>query len=447
MAWKTLWSQAKGGFVAARSDRWCNSRWLVLGIVLGIVLGTVAALVAPAIFTDRGELETGELVIMSGRDDSAGGQRRALIDQWNDLHPHNRAQIIELSGRADEQRNSMVTHAQSGNGGVDIYNLDVTWTAEFADQEYIRPIAESGVDTAGFLENPLKTCHYEGKLWALPFNSAAGLLYYRADLIPKPPGGWPQITNEIDRVFAEQPDRSPALEAGYTGQLANYEGLTVNALEAIWAAGGDAVDNDGNVVVDKFNNEVRTGLDRLRPRSRNPQIILPESLESDETTSMQAFQDRRVLFMRNWPVAYRNLDPPADKEGAPGQRLQFGVTPLPGPSALGGQNLSIAANTAKPRAAEALIQFLTDARSQQILFERGGFAATREVVYRDAVVNDRYRYAQDLLRAIKSAKLRPVTPHYERFSEIFRNGVDEALRNGDLPKDFANQLSEALKGR
>ncbi len=42
-----------------------------------------SSLVAPVILADRGELETGELVIMSGRDDSAGGQRQALIDQWN----------------------------------------------------------------------------------------------------------------------------------------------------------------------------------------------------------------------------------------------------------------------------------------------------------------------------------------------------------------------------
>lgn len=64
-----------------------------------------------------------------------------------------------------------------------------------------------------------------------------------------------------------------------------------------------------------------------------------------------------------------------------------------------------------------------------------------------ADVNERYGYAQDLLGAIKLARLRPVTPHYQQFSEVFRNGVYEALTNGDLPDDFASRLNEALKGR
>lgn len=439
MVWNKLWSQAKDGI---RSERWRNSRWLAIGVVIGIV----ATLIAPLIFADRGELEPGDLVIMSGRDDSEGDQRQKLIDQWNELHPDNPAKIIELSGRADMQHTSMVAHAQSGADGIDIYNLDVTWTAEFADQGYIRPIAESGLDTTGFLDKPLETCRYEGELWALPFNSDAGLLYYRTDLVAKPPSSWTSLENEIGRVFNEQPDRNPELEAGYTGQLKNYEGLTVNALEAIWAADGEVVDSDGNVVVGDFENEVRTGLDRLRPKTGNPPIILPESLDYDEAASTEAFRDRRVVFMRHWPVAYRDLDQSGDEEDSPGERLPFDVTALPGPSALGGQNLAIAANTAQPRAAQALIEFLTSARSQQILFERGGLAATREVVYHDADVNKRYGYTQYLLHAIKLANLRPVTPHYQRFSEVFRNGVDEALRSGDLPDDFASRLNDALKG-
>jgi multiple sugar transport system substrate-binding protein len=114
---------------------------------------------------------------------------------------------------------------------------------------------------------------------------------------------------------------------------------------------------------------------------------------------------------------------------------------------LGGQNLAVASGSDQPRAARALIEFLTSERSQQLLFERGGFAATREIVYRDAEVVARYRYAPTLLQAIQGAKPRPVTAHYAEFSAAFRRIVLETLHNGgDLPPDAADRLAAALRG-
>lgn len=54
--------------------------------------------------------------------------------------------------------------------------------------------------------------------------------------------------------------------------------------------------------------------------------------------------------------------------GTYGRTVDFGVAPFPGNSILGGENLAISATTGKPRAAQALVEFLTNPRSQQILF-------------------------------------------------------------------------------
>ncbi|WP_433616009.1 extracellular solute-binding protein [Dactylosporangium sp. CA-139114] len=439
-------------------------------VALGVVAGVVATLLVNAFvvpwFGDDGAAEDGELVILSGRDDGYGNQRQALVDQWNALHPRNPARIEELAAVADAQRSEMVARAQGGGrGDADIYNLDVTWTAEFASQGYIR---ELGADTTGFLPAPLATCRYDGKLWALPFNTDAGLLYYRDDYVGTPPTSWPQLVATAQSVltgFGALSGDGSRPGAGYAGQLADYEGLTVNALEAIWGAGGDVVDGDGTVVID--SKEAQDGLTRLASGlSRSlPQVILPESATFDEQAATQAFAEGKVLFMRNWPVAHRTLDPPANLAAAPGPSsspgaaptappapdtrpaLAFGVTRLPGPSALGGQNLAVSAHSRRPNAARQLIEFLTSERSQQILFERGGFAATREIVYRDAQVVRRYRYAPTLLEAIRSARTRPVTPHYAQFSETFRAIVREALADGGrLPADAKPRLEAALKG-
>jgi multiple sugar transport system substrate-binding protein len=129
--------------------------------------------------------------------------------------------------------------------------------------------------------------------------------------------------------------------------------------------------------------------------------------------------------------------------------VRFGVAPLPGGTGvLGGQNLAVSAHSARPRAAQALIEFLTGDRSQQILFERGGLPATRAVVYSDQAVRERYPYVEILEEALASAELRPTQPHYARFSEVFRAAVTGYLRQGrPLPDDLQAQLDAAAQGR
>lgn len=412
--------------------------WASIGVAVGLV-ATLVATVLPGLLTDPDAWEDGEIVILTGRDDSIGGQRQQLVSQWNLLHPDNKARIVELPALADAQRSEMLARAQAALGEVDVFNLDVTWTAEFAENGYIRALDESRLSTRGFLDGPLNTCRYGGRLWALPFNTDVGLLYYRSDLVGDPPRTWEDLEKQVEEVRTRTGDDVD----GYAGQFADYEGLTVNALEAVRGAGGGLVDDAGEVVVQDQQAAVVDGLERLRK-------IAPAGVpELDEDASIQLFQSGSALFMRNWPRAYRSLA--QNLEGAP--PVPFRVAPLPGGSGvLGGQNLAVAAHSTRPRAAQALIEFLTGERSQQILFERGGLPATRAVVYSDPAVQERYSthegYVAILEEALTTAELRPTQPHYARFSEVFRGAVIGYLRQGrPLADDLQAQLEAAAQGR
>lgn len=432
--------------------------WLtfLLGNLTGaLVVAGIVALLPPS--AEREELEPGELVILSGRDDSVGDQRSAMIELWNASHPLNPARLIPLNEAANGQRVEMVNRAQN-DAEIDIFNLDVTFVAEFAEANWLRPIDEKALHDRPeevFLANPLETCRYGGKLWALPFNTDAGLLFYRKDLGLRPPFDsydWSRITAESERILSAKAPGSP-LGGGYTGQLDDYEGLTANALEAIWANSGEVrIDAQGQVSVDR--ERWTEALRRLTPGpvgDPKPSVVHPDSLGFDETRSREAFRAGKVLFMRNWPVAYRNLSAADDTDGAAGSApptpIQFGVTKLPGPSALGGQNLAIAKKTRQPKAAQALIEFLTGQESQRNLFERGGFAATRADVYQDAMIARQVPYVTLLLNAVNGARLRPVSPYYDNFSRVFRRHVRMVIDGGILPDDIDHRLTEALKGR
>ncbi|MCP2247606.1 extracellular solute-binding protein [Lentzea aerocolonigenes] len=423
---------------------WANRSWLAMGVAVGVVLTILFTSGVQPLFRESTEWEKGKLLVLSGRDQSEGGQRRALINQWNAEHPEQPAEIVELPTEADGQRSEMVARAREKAENADVYNLDVTWTAEFAQSGYLRPL--SGVDTSGFLRRPLESCHYQGVLWALPFNTDAGLLFYNKSHVTDTK----EVPLDLDDIATTSTRRLRApegegLAAGYAGQLADYEGLTVNALELIWAEKGDVVDETGKVVID--SDRTRRALRWLADGLKGDKpVVLPDSRSQNEPLSTQAFRDGKVVFMRNWPVAHRTLQGNrGESAGRPG--IDFEVAQLPGPSVLGGQNLAISAKSTKPRAAQALIEFLTSPRSQQLLFERGGLAATRGIVYQDSRVATEHRYARTLLKAIEDARLRPVTPYYSRFSDEFRTVVRYALdHDGALPSNASQVLSAALQG-
>jgi multiple sugar transport system substrate-binding protein len=444
-AWWTAGREAAGRLVRRRPG-WTG---FTAGLLVGALLASLVVVYGLPRFEARG-WESGNLVLLSGRDDSVGGQRQVLIAEWNQLHPDHRVRIEEVPSTADGERSEMLARARGDGGAVDVLNLDVAWLPEFAEAKLIRELSDAGVDRSSFLPGPLETCEYSGGLWGLPFNTDAGLLYRRDDLVRAAPDSWGTLQSDVDRVLYT-PAKSPANPvAGLVTQLADYEGLTVNALEAVWSAGGEIVDDHGDVQVD--SPAAKEGLQRLVDgvRPARVQRILPLSLTLTEIPSTTAFRDGQALFLRNWPVAYGTLSAPAEPgtAGAPTAAPKFAVSPLPWPSVLGGQNLAIADRSAHPRAARALIDFLTDPRSQQILFERGGFAATRKVVYDDPVVLARYPYAGALRTAVENARLRPRSPHYALFSEVLRDAVYSMLITGaGPPANLADRLRAALRGQ
>jgi multiple sugar transport system substrate-binding protein len=430
----------------------------VLGVVTGVAVALTGVALTGVPHSGPGSAEDGwepgEIVLVSGHDGSPGGQRQALIDIWNGQHPDHPARIEDLKEVADGERAEMLARA-AAKATPDIFNLDIIYVAEFVERGYLRPIDESALPRTlrdGFLTKPLETCRYQGRLWGLPFHTNAGLLFYRSDLVPRPvPAGgsagprfdWAAIEAQ-SRLVPTLRTKEPRLSAGYTGQLNPYEGLSVNAMEAIWAAGGDIV-QDSRVTFDPARWQA--GLARLAVEpDRGAGVLLNDSLAYDEALSRDAFATGRTLFMRNWPQEYRNLATPDPGGRAP--TIRFDVARLPGPSALGGQNLAIARNSPRPRAAQALIQFLTSEPSQRQLFERGGFVATQKAVYGNPAVQKDNPYVSLVRQAIDEANTRPVTPYYAKFTKEFQDGVQYALQHGGaVPDGFPQRLTDALHGR
>jgi len=292
---------------------------------------------------------------------------------------------------------------------------------------------ELGTDR--FLEPVLDTARYQDRLWAVPLHTNAGLLYYRTDLVESPPNGWSDLPGLIDHA-----NRGQGVD-GYIGQLAHYEGLTVNVSEAVWGQGGELVD-DGRAVADR--PEAVDGL-RFLINGVQEGWIPRAALGDNEERSREQFQEGKAVFMRNWPYAYELLN---SAESA--VRGRFNVVQLPGPSALGGMNLAISSSSQKKATALEFIKFLTSDETQHEVHIRGAYPAAVSSVYEEPAVQAAQPYTAELEKSIRTARSRPATPYYGQVTAAIQAAAHPAIEEGrdaaSVMRQLAGDLKIALRG-
>ncbi|HLS00721.1 MAG TPA: extracellular solute-binding protein, partial [Beutenbergiaceae bacterium] len=160
-----------------------------------------------------------------------------VADLWNEENPDKQVEVAFLAPTADEQRQAMFQDLQSGAGEFDVLALDVVWTGEFADNEYITSLEEFRDDVEGEnLPGAINSSQWQNELFALPYSSNGGFLYYRTDLVDEAPETW----DEVMEVGIEKADEEGI--GGFVGLGDQYEGFVVNYLQLFWSAGGELFD-------------------------------------------------------------------------------------------------------------------------------------------------------------------------------------------------------------
>ncbi|MEU1306772.1 ABC transporter substrate-binding protein [Streptomyces shenzhenensis] len=416
--------------------RWMRAAGRGLLVIAVVLAGYVAS---GARADEGGGGGRGPLTLATAGD--LTGYLGPLLAGWNRTRPAERVTLVELPDSADETRAQMATDLRGGDRSrFDVLNIDVNWTSEFAAAGWIRPLPRDRFPLDTFLPPVVDTATYDGRLYAVPYVTNAGLLLYRADLLAKegiaPPRTWDELAR-IARTVAPKYGLD-----GYAGQLLPYEGLTVNAAEAVYSAGGTILGDEGTrVTVDSA--AAREGIGFLVRGVREGWI--PErALTYKEEESKQAFQDGRLLFLRNWPYAYVS----ASAEGS-AVAGKVGAVPLPGPdgpgtSVLGGSNLAVNTHARHPDSAARLIAYLTSERVQRQVLTRGALPPVRAALYEDPDLTRRFPYLPTLRAAVLSAAPRPKSPRYDQVSLVVQAVVHDALTGQETPESAVRRLAREL---
>jgi multiple sugar transport system substrate-binding protein len=317
----------------------------------------------------------------------------------------------QLPTEADGQREEMVRRLAAEDSSLDILGLDVTWTAEFAEAGWIeawpddlrQQVEESSFDAM------LETATWEDKLFSAPFNTNTQLLWYRKDLVEKPPETWDEMLQMAENL--KKDGKPHYIEI----QGSQYEGFTVWFNTMVESARGSILAEDAKRA--DLGEPARKALETMA-RMANGAGADPSLATSNEDQNRLAFESGSAAFMLNYPFVY-----PSAQDNAPEIAKNMGWAPYPrvDPNeparvTIGGIDLAVGAMSENKDSAFKAIQCLREPKNQARNAVKGGLPPVTESVYEDKEFQKTYPAHKEILEALKSGSVRPITPAYQSVS-------------------------------
>ncbi|MFL5525476.1 MAG: ABC transporter substrate-binding protein [Gemmatimonadaceae bacterium] len=408
--------------------------------------GLRVACVATLLGACQGASNDGKTVLtFSG---SALGAEGTLVakqlKRFAELNPGIRVELQRTPDDASQRHQLYVQWLNARVGNPSILQLDVVWTPEFAAAGWVLPLDRYAPPRAEFFPATITANTWAGKLYALPWFADVGLLYRRTDLVPREPGTLEEMVTDARSAMA----RRGGPRYGIVFQGARYEGLITGFVEYLGAFGGQIIDANGEVVVNR--PEAVRALEFMRDELYTSRVAPLDVLTWHEEEARFAFQNGNAVFMRNWPYPVAAMSDTAQSKVAG----KFAVSPIPASgsapmghstAALGGAQLAINAYTEHPDAAYRLIAYLTAPEQMLERAQAVGQYPTRPALYDDARLRKAIAIPlENARRAIESATPRPVTPIYTELSEILQIELHRALVGQVAPSEALNSAAARI---
>ncbi|MBX5012493.1 ABC transporter substrate-binding protein [Rhizobium lentis] len=332
----------------------------------------------------------------------------------------NHVKLVTMPSSSSEQFSQYRLWLAAGNKDIDVYQTDVIWAPQLADQFIdLKDATKDVVDQ--FFPSIIASQTVNGRLVALPLFTDAPALFYRKDLLEKygkqPPKTWDDMAATAKEIQDKERQAGQKDLWGYVFQGNSYEGLTCNALEWVKSSGGgQIIEPDGTISIN--NEKAAAALERAKGWIGT--ISPPGVLAYQEEESRGVWQTGNAVFMRNWPYAY-SLGNGADSA----VKGKFDVTTLPvaatgdkPSSTLGGWNLAVSKYSEKQEAAIALVKFLASKDVQTARAIELSNLPTLAVLYDDKDVAAAQPFMPNWKPIFQDAVPRPSATAKVKYNEV-----------------------------
>ena len=376
--------------------------------------------------------QAAELSMVSGDTGNGLAFLRSQLDKF-EAETGNTVTIVPMPSSTSDQFGQYKLWLAAGNADIDVYQTDVIWAPQLADQ--FLDLTDAAKDVVGdHFPSIIESQTVDGKLVALPAFTDAPALFYRKDLLEKynkpVPTTWDEMAATAKEIQDAERAAGNAEMYGFVFQGNAYEGLTCDALEWVKSnGGGQIVEADGTISIN--NPQAAAAIERAASWIGT---ISPEgNLAYQEEESRGVWQLGNSVFMRNWPYAYAlgNGDDSAVKG-------KFDVAPLPAgdgegagsAATLGGWNVAVSKYSPDPEEAIKLALFLSSSEVQKERAINQSNLPTIPALYEDADVLGASPFMANWKAIFEQAVPRPSAPtkiKYNEVSSLFWSAVHNTL--------------------
>lgn len=372
------------------------------------------------------------------------GALRESIAAFETDNPKIHINLIELPDNTNEKFEIIREKLALKDGSVDIVDSDVTWPAIFVNSGWIEPLDKyfSKEELGEHFESSIEAAKIDGKLYGIPYRYDSGLIFYRKDLLDKygfkQPESFDQLLAISKTITANEPDLY-----GYAGSWKNFEGLTCNYIEMLWASGGDiAIDAKGNIAFDQKQgyNALKTMTDLIYKYKLTP-------LEATNYSSgdvRKLFSEGKLLFMRDWPAGWAvvNATDSAVKSVVGAMPISKLHEQSSSPGVYGGWQYMLSKDGKHKSASVKFIKFMTSDNEQKRSFANYSYLPSKHQLYFDKDILDKIPFALELGTYFNQAKPRPRVHNYEKLTIILQTEIHKALVGDQSPEESIVNIND-----
>ncbi|HEV7768758.1 MAG TPA: sugar ABC transporter substrate-binding protein [Thermoanaerobaculia bacterium] len=300
----------------------------------------------------------------------------SLLPQFHREHPDVRVDVQQIPWTAAHEK---LLTAHVGNSFPDMAQIGNTWIPELVALRAVEPLdarvaASKSVVPGDYFPGIWETNVVGGTLYGLPWYVDTRVLFYRTDMIARPPRTWSEWVAQMEQLErrARDPHFFPLLLP--TNEWAQPVLFAVQL-------GAPLVTEDGQARFDdpRFVKAFSFYLDLYR------RGLAPKLSSGQVSNLYQQFgAGEFAMFMSGpWDVGNlrERLGPELQSKWSTAPLPSPDGTPYPGKSLSGGSSLVISSNSDKQDASWKLIEFLSRPEIQMRFFELSGDLPARRAAW------------------------------------------------------------------
>ena len=366
---------------------------------------------------------------------SEGEATQAAVKAFEKANPNIKVKLEVLSSNSTTYLQQLQTKFEGGSSTPDLFESDVTYPAKFAQAGWIKNLGSFKPETSRFFEREMNAGQYEGAVYAIPWFDNPEGLFYRTDMVPRPPQSPEEVVSDAQEAMKKHSE----LKEGLAFEGHKYEGAITSFLTVAPAFAGKLtsteINTPGNV----------KALEWLHDALYKTKIAPTAVTGWEEGQVEEEFVSGHTAFAIDYPFVASVIA----EEGGPAKG-HYAYIPFPvGPNgepgaALGGEMLGINAKSEHSAAAYKLIEYLTTPEVQIKRAEACGDPPSLPAAYTEAL------YAKDpAFKAVKTlnkyAQPRPVSPKYLQISEFLQDAFSSVYANSTSPKSALEEAASRIQ--